>query len=770
MAIVAVANAEDATETTTFGKDGIATSSLGIHYEETGFSSVEVRPDGGLFAQREEEVMAYLPSGAPDPAAPPQRVPRYRKVFPVAGGKSLVLVNYRLTRVNGDGSVDPSFGDNGTVKLAAPASVAAELPSGKILLVGTGAGGTHVIIAWITVQMLNPDGSVDRGLGKDGTMTLSRTPYTEASEALEIAPTGNGGALVAGSRFLLMLRADGLPNPSFGDDGLVDGVPPVAGARVLADGSVAAVGSTFAGVKDFYALRYTAAGTPVPGFGQDGIRSFDFGGEEEARVASWSADGSVVVGGSARLPGTCFDSPADCEEVPILVAFDPGGGLEAGFGNGGVLRLASLAGHADSYYGSGVRALARRSDGSIIAAGSSLPLRTTAFLAAISPQGTLLPDFGEGGIVRARKPVPARQTVAGFAPQADGGLLAAGTTDAGIEAAPVLIRYAADGSLDRSFGGGAGYVTADKASFVGGFAVDDSGRALMGLYGYPFSRLVELRAADGAREPSFGSEGAISLPKYVFAEAIGFAAEGAPIVVGTRNLAGDAEPGVVLRFRPNGEPDPGFGRNGRVELRSPGGREMRARALAVGTRGRILVGGVVRQRFAIVRLLPDGKPDPRFGSGGWALTGVGRALTSRSDTTRSVALARAGSRIYFAGVVRDGEKARVVLLRFRANGQLDPTFGRGGRRIASIPEPAEPKAIVPSRRGVLVVLSRGPRPLLLFGRGGKLLRQPVGHRSRSVTNVRATVSGGRLILGWNAFSQAMRRDVYHLATRSLSGR
>jgi uncharacterized delta-60 repeat protein len=766
--IIGVASAEDATEAGTFGKDGIASSSLGVHFQETGFSSVEARPDGGLVAERDRYVESYLASGALDPAAPPQRVSPYYESFPLAGGKRLVLGNdpavgvSRLTRLNGDGSVDTSFGGTGSVKVAPEASAAAELASGKILVVGTGAGGTHQIIAWITVELLGPDGSIDRRLGQDGRLTLSRNPFSEAVGRVEIAPTADGGALVSGGRFLLRLGADGSPDPGFGAGGLVDDLPPVAGGRVLSDGSVAAVGSDFGSSKDLLVLRYTAAGRPDPGFGQDGIRRFDLGGEEEAHVAMWAADGSVIVGGSSQPPGSCFRA-AGCEEVPILAAFDPGGALDPGFGSGGVLRLTALAGLSEDLTGSGVEALTRRPDGSIAAVGSAPPKRTTAFLAAVSPQGALLPDFGEGGIVRLRRPVPAIQRIIDFAPLAEGKLLAGGTADVGVENVPVLIRYAADGSLDRSFGNGAGYVVVDEGGTAGGFAFD-SGQVLMSTPGdYPRNRLLRLRAADGARDPAFGSGGGLLLPKRMFVEDLGFAEDGGAIVLGARDVAGDPRPGVVLRYRPNGRPERGFGQNGRVELQTPAGREVRASALAAAGGGRILVGGVSRNRFALARLLPDGRRDPRFGSGGWAL--------ARGDrTAKSVTLSRRGSHIYLAGVVGDGKRLRAVLLRFDARGRLDPGFGRNGRRIALISEAAEPKAILPSRRGVLVVLSRGPKPLLFFGRRGEVRRQPVSSRPRFVSNVRATVSRGRLILGWNAFSQAIRRDTYYLAERPFGGR
>ena len=756
-AIVAVAVAEDVTEAGTFGKDGIATQSLGVHFNETQFSSVEARPDGGLVALRGDQLESYLASGAPDPAAPPHRVSIYRKAFPLAGGKSLVAGALSLTRVNADGSADPSFGGTGTIKVPVQAQAAAELPSGKILIADTISGGTHTIINEVRVALLNPDGSADQGLGTRGEIALSLPPNLSGGGVAAIALTGEGGALVVGGSFLLELRADGSPNPGFGSNGLITGLPTLVGARVLPDGSVEAVGSGAGPTgEDLLALRYTAAGRPDLGFGPEGRRSFDLGGEEQARAASWAADGSVVVGGSSAEAGPCRKDES-CAEAPILAALDPGGSLDPGFGDGGVLRLTSLAATPPSWF-RGIAALTRRPDGSIVAAGGSPPSGTVAFLAAFSPVGALLPGFGEGGIVRVRQPVPATQSVTGLARLASGKLLAAGTTDVGYDNAPVLIRYGADGGLDRSFGAGAGYVSLGGSHFARGFAVNASGQALVGVYEYPRSRLL-LRAADGAPVPSFGSGGAVQLPRRVRIEALGFDRDAA-VVVGSHDFAGDAEPGIVLRFLASGKPDPAFGRNGRVVLRPRGGGEMRARALGGESKGRMLVGGIVGRRLAMTRLLPDGRPDPRFGSGGWAFASAGGVATS-------VALRRVGSRIYLAGVVPSGDRFRVVLLRFGEDGRLDPSFGRDGRRTASISKSAQPKAIMPSRSGVLVVLSRGARPLLSFGRGGSVRRRWVGSRPQFVDDVRATTSGGRLLLGWNAFSRAIRRDVYYLARRSL---
>lgn len=347
-------------------------------------------------------------------------------------------------------------------------------------------------------------------------------------------------------------------------------------------------------------------------------------------------------------------------------------------------------------------------------------------------------------------------------------MLALGSSSLGVEDTPLLIRYASDGSLDRSFGAGAGYVALGEAGGVNGFAADGFGRLLTTLYGYPQARLVEFRSADGAPESSFGSNGAVALPKRIFAEAVAFAANGGAIVIGSRDVSGPGEPGVVLRYDRDGKPDRRFGKGGRVDLIAPGRREMRARALATVPGDRTLLAGFSHHSYALVRLLRDGRPDPRFGSRGWTLTGVGgQQLASSGGRTRAVALGRDGSHIYLAGVTRDGKRFGLTLLRFHSDGRLDRGFGRDGRRTVSIPRAAEPNAILPTRHGALVVLNGGPRPLVTFANDGRVRQRSVGS-GREVTNVRAVVSGDRLALGWNARIPAYG-NAYYLGEQPLGG-
>ena len=779
LAIMAAARAADSTEARTFGADGIATQPLGVHYKQTSFWDVTERPDGGLIATRGDHVETLLPDGSPDPAAPPRKLNSSGDVFPVGGGKHLVLDGSKLTRLDVDGSVDASFGGTGTIRVESSASDVAELPSGEIVVVGTTYVGTHGTSGAVEFQLIDPDGNVVPGEsvapgGKHGIRRLS-VPYVNGGGGVvEITSAPDGGVLVVGDPFLLELRVDGSPNPGFGDEGMVEEVPLMVGARVLPDGSVEAVGSSPASPNlsndDLYVLRLTATGAPDTGFGKDGIRRFDFGGEEEAHAALWAPDDSVVVGGSAQPRGTCYRRK-DCREVPILAAFDSSGAPVRGFGRRGVLRMKRVAGTSTNLYGDGVLGLTRRRDGGIIAAGGTGPRATTAFLAALSPHGRFLRGFGTDGVVRAWEPRPASQLFSGLAPLAGGKLLASGSSDVGIAEDAVLVRYNADGGLDRTFGAGSGFVRYGQGSFINGPAVDGSQRALMSIYDVPRSRVLELRTGTGSPDRRFGGDGLVLLPESVQPVALGFAEDGGAIVAATRRVAGNAEPGLVLRYRPGGKLDHRFGKGGTLALRTPGDLEVRVRSLLAGAGKPILVGGVSRRHFAVAQLLPNGSPDPGFGTRGWDVMSVaGTPFHLSEGGPEGVAMSRAGSGFYFAGVAQHGERHRVELFHFDADGQADTSFGNDGRRVASIPKGAEPIAVVPAPGGVYVVLAQGVKPLVFFPLNGRTRKEPLGRRALFASDVVATTSSGKLVLGWNGSVRAGEESGYHLSERPFSNR
>ena len=126
--------------------------------------------------------------------------------------------------------------------------------------------------------------------------------------------------------------------------------------------------------------------------------------------------------------------------------------------------------------------------------------------------------------------------------------------------------------------------------------------------------------------------------------------------------------------------DPAFGSAGLVTL-DLGGQET-GFDVALQPDGRILTAGVIQQPdldldFALTRSLPDGSPDPSFGSGGGVRTDFGGL-----DQAEAVALQPDG-RILVAGRTEASGGPQldsdVALARYLPDGSLDPSFGVGGR-------------------------------------------------------------------------------------------
>jgi uncharacterized delta-60 repeat protein len=750
------AGAEDATEAGTFGADGVATQSFGTHLEETGVSSVTARPDGGLVVQQGSRLESFSADGAPEPATPPPNAPEGR-VFPAAGGKSLVLDEESLTRLDPDGTVDTSFGDAGSVKVSRAAAVA-ELASGKVVVFGIEMNGTNRPENHGVVTVLNVDGSSSPGA------TFSRTlPSVEEEMSVrEMIPTSAGGLLIVDSAFLLELGADGSPNPGFGHRGVAEPIATTAGAHILADGSIEVIALQYVTSEQREVpavLRLTAAGEREGAFGVEGTHVLGLKNWWDIDVVSWGADGSAVIGGRE----VASDCPRrHCEEAPVLIGVDPAGNLDAGFGEGGVSRLTALAGQPgdEGYESEGVTTLTRRPDGSIVAAGNAPPNLSVAFLAVFTPQGALASTFGEGGIVRLSEPAPATERISGIVPVAGGKLLAAGWTDVGVARGAMLARYDSDGSLDPSFGNGSGWLSlAEYGSDAGPIAVR-GGLALIAPYRFPGSTLLMVHTEDGSPVSSFGSDGSVRLPRRRdYAGATAFATDGDPVVLDGAESPEDTKVFRLQRYRRDGRLDRGFGTGGRVSLRVPDGG-LRGRAMVTAPGGRVLVGGHVGNRLVVGCLLPDGRLDPRFGSRGWSTTRMpGRA--------KSMSMVRYGSQILLAATVGDSRHHSVALVRLGADGRPDKRSGRDGIQIAKVESGWGTTAILPTPTDVNVLLVRGIRPVITFAKGGGVRSRPVAKQPQKVWQVQGTVSEGRLIVGWSPLDEQHEVPDYFLSSLPL---
>jgi len=163
------------------------------------------------------------------------------------------------------------------------------------------------------------------------------------------------------------------------------------------------------------------------------------------------------------------------------------------------------------------------------------------------------------------------------------------------------------------------------------------------------------------------------------ATAVAVQADGAVVVVGQTNTEAFTHTPAdifVARFTAAGRLDPSFGTGGVAVIGAPGQWDL-AYAVVVQTDGRIVVGGLVNERPAVLRLTATGHLDPGFGSGG-----VVPVFEAGHQYVTALALQDDGKILFTGSVFAVG--------RIEADGELDPSFGTGG--VALTPVGWDPNA------------------------------------------------------------------------------
>lgn len=333
------------------------------------------------------------------------------------------------------------------------------------------------------------------------------------------------------------------------------------------------------------------------------------------------------------------------------------------------------------------------------AAAGALPARA---------DGMLDPSFGNGGLVTTGFPPPpppfwSADGVASIAVLPDGRMVAAGRSSTEPTTPGVgVARYLASGALDTTFGA-AGRVRIECASFGlgnGGEAVlvQPDGKIVLvstcpgGLF------TVARLNSDGAPDASFGTGGVVSTPFRGFALVVAglLQPDGRIVAVGSGSPAGGGPVApMAARYEANGALDPTFGTAGQVTLPLP--QEFAVGAAALQPDGKIVIAGryltAGATDFALVRLLPNGAPDPSFDGDGLAVADV-----TGNEASRSVVVLPDG-RLVVAGA-HDGDFA---LVRFSSAGALDTTFGTGGLATASFGAPVTADEAVRLPNGKLMI-------------------------------------------------------------------
>ncbi len=227
-----------------------------------------------------------------------------------------------LTRINADGSRDPSFGNNGIVQTdvlgsGGEATSMVVQSDDRIVVAGsvTVNGNTNFVLARYL-----PDGALDSSFGNNGIGTFDVARDKDVLLDVGLEPDGSivaaGFSQIQGNSYpiLLGLQPDGQLDPDFGTSGVVltdysslgRNNARVNGMEILSDGSIITAGSAWSSItptdQAFAIARYFPDGSLDTRF-HGGKFVTDFGpGIDLATDVAVMPDGRVVIAGTAQFP------------------------------------------------------------------------------------------------------------------------------------------------------------------------------------------------------------------------------------------------------------------------------------------------------------------------------------------------------------------------------------------------------------------------------------------------------------------------------------
>ena len=301
-------------------------------------------------------------------------------------------------------------------------------------------------------------GASDGSFSGDGWLTL-RGGQTSNAQATAVALQADRKIVAAGvamgdghQRFALArsLPDSGL-DPAFGG-GTGRVTTPVGNSDnaqassvlVQPDGKIVAVGTARQdNVPRAALVRYDAAGNLDGGFGSGGIELLPALADGVLTVgrAVLASDGDIVFSGTVR----------DGATVKVFVArIGADGTPDAGFGTGGVQRYLVGDGSCAT-----ATALSARPDGTFVAFGTACAPKARGFILKLGAGGARVGGFGTNGAVL--EDIAAATLVTGIVDHDGKLVMAGGTIDPSTGASTFhtsIARFAADGSVDTSFGTG----------------------------------------------------------------------------------------------------------------------------------------------------------------------------------------------------------------------------------------------------------------------------------------------------------------------------
>lgn len=304
------------------------------------------------------------------------------------------------------GTLDPTFGDGGVARMQASDSF--DMPfamltqeDGKILTVGKSRLDGMNYAVYISRQ--NPDGSMDLSYGVNGTgfNYHKADPLIYLNEGRDAFWGKDGLLFVAGHTydyvdskgFVLCVDENGYPYPYFGEEGIA--ISEAGGGIVYEGITVDSNGRPIVcGYKNdtLMVRRYNAVGQLDPSFGEGGTVMVPF----ENDIYSFGFTIEILPDNKILVGGSKMDAVAPIHH-PFLLRLKANGTLDNTFADNGVLTFSNTEGAEF------VLDIALQPDGNYIITGhseivteSNLP-SNKAYVARVLSDGTIDESFGDNG-------------------------------------------------------------------------------------------------------------------------------------------------------------------------------------------------------------------------------------------------------------------------------------------------------------------------------------------------------------------------------------
>jgi uncharacterized delta-60 repeat protein len=371
-----------------------------------------------------------------------------------------------------------------------------------------------------------------------------------------------------------------------------------------------------------------APGDLDPSFGGgDGMKTNDFGGDDNGRGIVTLSNGKIVQVG---------DSDAGGDDDDFAIArYKPNGSRDTTFGGDGRVTTNFFDNHDTAW------TVARYGNNKIVVAGWAENAAGDDFhfaLARYRSGGGLDTTFGGDG--RVVTPFPHEGYIYDILVLPNGSILAVGEDYEGLSDVDdfALAKYKPNGRLDRSFSGDGKRTTDFAGGTDGGWSVLRQGDRL----------LVSGWGQDGPEPNDYD----VALARYRMNGRLddSFSGDGKRLIDATPSDGDDYSVGMVpvenerivilvhvegdiglVRINPGGSPDSTFGGGDGIVIRDFGGFETVRNVVRAGTK--LVVGGEVDEEQAVWRFRQNGRKDLGFGSDGQAVSDYAVSASS-SDITR----------------------------------------------------------------------------------------------------------------------------------------